>query len=119
MKHVDPYLKQGTGNFIPPPESSSVLGSETSVLGSSEVAATPEKSSTLNCTSQARQSNKRKSLTPPSLTPASKIARREQSIEIECCPTTSNEEEMDKRIQEHFLGMYGVYVGACMQTRVH
>lgn len=117
MKHVDPYLKQGTGNFIPPPESSSILASETYVSGCSEVAAAPEKSSTLNCTSQARQCNKRKSLTPPSLTPASKIARREQSIEIEC--PASNEEEMDKRIQEHFLGMYGVYVGACMQACVH
>jgi len=83
--HVEPYLIQHDGCFHPPP----VLSPATIL----------QEHSTRKAVGVKRKS----SLTPPTLTPASKIARRE--MEEPSTSTDFDEKNMDQQLQEHFLGM--------------
>ena len=91
MIHIHPYLNDVTGAFQSPLTESptpndSIPSPEAVQRGQSQV------------------TNKRKapSLSPHLLTPGSKIARIEQQEQEET--SNSTEEEMDQKIQQHFLG---------------
>ena len=82
-EHIDQFLDKNTGRFQNAEMDSSVTVESTSA-------------------SVTEAGKKRKPIsTPGSLLPASKVARTEQLSQVEC----TKEEEMDLKIQRHFLGI--------------
>lgn len=98
-KYIDPYLQKDTGKFsAEPDELSSTQAMDTEFSSLQPASSTPPPPP------PPPGRAKRKSVSTPSLTPASKSARVEQDEKMDTETTSFDEEGMDKTIQENFLG---------------